>query len=82
MEQDTLNRAEFLAVMEHGFVPEGLGDDKPRTTDEVLRDAAAERTGTDSDDTPDPEAPKPEEMKPEEPGEQETGEKKEDPEET
>ena len=42
MEQETLNRAEFLAVMEQGFVPEGLGEDKPRTTEEVLKAAEAE----------------------------------------
>ena len=46
MEQETLNRAEFLAVMETGTVPEGLGDDKPRTTDEVLKAAEAERAET------------------------------------
>ena len=46
MEQETLNRAEFLAVMETGTVPEGMGDDKPRTTDEVLKAAEAERAET------------------------------------
>ena len=51
MEQETLNRAEFLAVMEQGFVPEGLGEDKPRTTDEVLREAAAEREQTEHPET-------------------------------
>ena len=40
LKQETLNRAEFLALMESGEIPEGLGDDKPRTTQEVLRDAA------------------------------------------
>ena len=33
---ETLNRAEFLALMETGEVPEGLDDDKPRTAQEVI----------------------------------------------
>ena len=40
LQQETLNRAEFLALMDSGVIPEGLGEDKPRTTQEVLRDAA------------------------------------------
>ena len=40
LQQETLNRAEFLALMESGEIPEGLGDDKPRTTEEVLRENA------------------------------------------
>jgi cell division protease FtsH len=40
LQQETLNRAEFLALMDSGEIPEGLGEDKPRTTQEVLRDAA------------------------------------------
>jgi len=44
MEQETLNRAEFVALMKSGSVPEGLGDDKPRTTAQVLADAAREAT--------------------------------------
>ena len=39
LEHETLNRAEFLSVMETGMVAEGLGDDKPRTTAEVLEEA-------------------------------------------
>ena len=39
LKYETLNRAEFLAVMETGEVQEGLGDDKPRTTAEVLEEA-------------------------------------------
>ena len=38
LKYETLNRAEFLAVMETGEVPEGLGDDKPRTTAQVLEE--------------------------------------------
>ena len=40
LQQETLNRAEFLALMDSGEIPAGLGEDKPRTTQEVLRDAA------------------------------------------
>ena len=40
MQLETLNRAEFLAVMETGTLPQqGLGDDKPRTTAQVLETA-------------------------------------------
>lgn len=38
IEHETLNRAEFLSVMESGKVAEGLGDDKPRTTAQVLEE--------------------------------------------
>ncbi len=38
---ETLNRAEFLSVMETGKVAEGLGDDKPRTTEQALREEKA-----------------------------------------
>ena len=40
LKQETLNRAEFVALMDTGGIPEGLGEDKPRTTDEVLKDVA------------------------------------------
>ena len=40
LKQETLNRAEFVALMESGSVPDGLGDDKPRTADEILKEAA------------------------------------------
>ena len=36
LKYETLNRAEFLALMETGEVPEGLDDDKPRTAQEVI----------------------------------------------
>ena len=36
LDQETLNRAEFVALMETGSVPEGLDEDKPRTTAEIL----------------------------------------------
>ena len=36
LDQETLNRAEFVALMETGTLPQGLGVDKPRTTAEIL----------------------------------------------
>ncbi len=40
LEQETLNRAEFLAIMDDGpAVDLGVGYDKPRTTKEVLADS-------------------------------------------
>ena len=39
LKYETLNRAEFIAVMETGEVPEGFGEDKPRTTTQVLDEA-------------------------------------------
>jgi len=40
LEQETLNRAEFVALMETGSIPEGLDQDKPRTVSEVLKQSA------------------------------------------
>ena len=40
LKYETLNRAEFLSVMETGEVANGLGEDKPRTADENLRPGA------------------------------------------
>ena len=42
--QETLNRAEFVALMDDGVMPEGSDEDKPRTTAEIL----AEETENDS----------------------------------
>ncbi len=39
LKEDTVNRAEFVALMETGEVPEGLDSDKPRTTEQVLAEA-------------------------------------------
>ena len=50
LKQETLNRAEFVALMESGEIPDGLGDDKPRTTDEVLKEAV-KQTSEAADDT-------------------------------
>ena len=36
LKQETLNRAEFLSIMETGELAEGLGQDKPRTTEQIL----------------------------------------------
>ena len=61
LKQETLNRAEFVALMESGESPEGLGDDKPRTTDEVLKEAADHP----AQDVPEKDSAEPEESKPE-----------------
>ena len=64
--QETLNRAEFVALMDTGVVPKGLGDDKPRTAEEVIREArndqesrktdeAAEEPAADQQETDQPE---------------------------
>ena len=55
LKQETLNRAEFVALMETGEIPEGLGEDKPRTTAEVLKEAKAlqdDETTKDMDEEP------------------------------
>ena len=48
LKYETLNRAEFLAVMDTGTVPEGLGEDKPRTTEQVLEEAKEVLTAEES----------------------------------
>ena len=56
LKYETLNRAEFVALMDTGVVPEGLDDDKPRTVQEVLQRNAPEAShsetaqGTDAPD--------------------------------
>ncbi len=52
LDQETLNRAEFLSIMESGTVQEGLGDDKPRTTDQVLADAAEQQAEQQAEQEP------------------------------
>ncbi len=58
LEQETLNRAEFVALMETGAVPEGLDEDKPRTTAEILaQEKPAEETvpaAAEADETEEP----------------------------
>ena len=46
LEQETLNRAEFVALMENGELPEVTKEDKPRTAEEIIlesKEAQAER---------------------------------------
>ena len=43
LEQETLNRAEFVSLMETGIVPEGLNEDKPRTAEEIIREGREEQ---------------------------------------
>jgi len=42
LEQETLNRAEFVSLMDNGVLPETTEGDKPRTTAEILKQEAAE----------------------------------------
>ena len=39
LEQETLNRAEFVALMENGELPEVTKEDKPRTAEEIIRES-------------------------------------------
>ena len=39
LEQETLNRAEFVSLMETGEMPEATKEDKPRTADEIIRES-------------------------------------------
>jgi len=71
LKQETLNRAEFVALMETGEIPDDLGQDKPRTTAEVLRDAgltperADEETKESPEEIPEVVPEVPEESEPE-----------------
>ena len=51
LEQETLNRAEFVSLMETGTLPEEADGDKPRTTAEILQQERPE-TATDTADEP------------------------------
>ncbi len=50
LEQETLNRAEFISLMETGTIPDGISEGKPRTAAEVIDQAAAEQKESDSAD--------------------------------
>ena len=39
LEQETLNRAEFVSLMEIGELPEVTKEDKPRTAEEIIRES-------------------------------------------
>ena len=39
LEQETLNRAEFVSLMETGKMPEATKEDKPRTAEEIIRES-------------------------------------------
>ena len=39
LEQETLNRAEFVSLMETGEIPEATKEDKPRTAEEIIRES-------------------------------------------
>ena len=40
--QETLNRTEFVALMDQGIMPDGTEMDKPRDVRQILADAKAE----------------------------------------
>ena len=42
LKQETLNRAEFVALMDEGKMPDGSDTDKPRQLDQILADRKAE----------------------------------------
>ena len=48
LEQETLNRAEFVSLMETGEIAEGLDGDKPRTAAEAILAAQEEMQSTES----------------------------------
>ena len=54
LKYETLNRAEFIALMETGEVPEGLGNDKPQPAPEIPReeDAASETANAENAEVP------------------------------
>jgi hypothetical protein len=43
--QETLNRAEFVALMDEGKMPEGSDEDKPRVISEILKESSQETEG-------------------------------------
>ena len=44
MTQETLNRAEFVALMDQGIMPDGSEKDKPRGVQEILEQEKAAET--------------------------------------
>ena len=51
LEQETLNRAEFVSLMETGSLPETYEGDKPRTTAEILQQEKEDDTVTGQPET-------------------------------
>ena len=52
LDQETLNRAEFVALMETGTIPTDIsGDDKPRTAAEIIQQSKAEQKENNPDTT-------------------------------
>jgi len=52
LKHDTLSRAEFVALMETGEIPEGLGDDKPRAAAKIPVEPKAEPAPVDKPELP------------------------------
>ena len=53
--QETLNRAEFVSLMDTGVLPENVSDDKPRTTAEILEQEKPGDNPVSEEDTDTPE---------------------------
>ena len=49
--QETLNRAEFVALMDEGKMPEGSDEDKPRVISEILKESSRETEGNEEKET-------------------------------
>jgi len=47
--QETLNRAEFVSLMDTGIIPEGLGEDKPRTAAEIIQESRQEQDSAETE---------------------------------
>ncbi|MBR5959887.1 MAG: ATP-dependent zinc metalloprotease FtsH [Clostridia bacterium] len=54
LEQETLNRAEFVSLMETGEMPEATKEDKPRTAEEIIRES---KEAFEAENSKEPEAP-------------------------
>ena len=60
MNQETLNRAEFVGLMDQGIMPDGSSTDKPRSVREILQEAGIQDSPAEEPET---ETEKPEEEK-------------------
>jgi cell division protease FtsH len=52
--QETLNRAEFVALMDEGRMPDGSEADKPRSVQQILDEAKQEQAAQEQQETQDP----------------------------
>ncbi len=52
LKQETLNRAEFVALMDQGIMPEDSAADKPRSLKEILAESAGEQSPEEAEENP------------------------------